>query len=133
LGNSALLANVRFRPIADISRSCDDCSMNAKPFDWLRLGLSLFGYAIATIALSLMMNLTGDCAPDVQDCGETARRQSFVVLALGAAWLAYLIVRFVRDHKSLCPLSTGFGRNRPKADVSQSCHTLCDPNSEPTL
>jgi hypothetical protein len=74
--------------------------MNATPSDWLRLGLSLVGYGIATIALSLMMNLTGDCGPGVEDCGETARRLSFVVLGLGAAWLIYLIVRFVRHHRA---------------------------------
>jgi hypothetical protein len=74
--------------------------MKAKPSDWLRLTLPLLGYAVATIALSLMMNLTGDCGSAVQNCGETARRLSFVVLALGAAWLVYLVVRFVRDHKS---------------------------------
>ena len=98
-GKLQALPNVRFPPIADISRSCDDRPVNAKPSDWLRLGLTLLLYAVATIALALMMNFTGDCGPDVQDCGETARKLSFVVLALGAAWLVYLVVRFVRDHK----------------------------------
>ena len=73
--------------------------MNAKPSDWLRLCLSLVGYAVAIIALSLMMSLTGDCGPGVENCGETARRLSFVVLAFGTAWLVYLVVRFVRDHR----------------------------------
>ena len=83
--------------------------MNAKPSDWLRLALSLLSYGVATIALSLIMNLTGDCGPEVQNCGETARQLSFVVLALGAVWLGYLVVRFVRDHRAQCPLSTQSG------------------------
>lgn len=73
--------------------------MKAKPSGWLRLGLSLLGYAVATVALSLMMNLTGDCEPGVEKCGETARRLPFAVLALGAAWLVYLVIRFVRGHR----------------------------------
>jgi hypothetical protein len=72
--------------------------MKATPSEWLRLGLSVVGCAVAAIALSLMMNLTGDCGPEVENCGETARQLSFVVLALGAAWLVYLVARFVRDH-----------------------------------
>ena len=74
--------------------------MNAKPSDWIRLFLSMFGYAAATFALALMMNMTGDCGYEVQDCGETARQLSFVVLALGALWLVYLVVQFVRDHRA---------------------------------
>ena len=74
--------------------------MRAKSTDWVRLALSLLGYAVATIALALIMNVTGDCGPDVQNCGETSRRLSFGVLAVGAAWLVYLVVRFVRDHKA---------------------------------
>ena len=74
--------------------------MNAKPSDWLRLGLSLLGYAGATIALAMFMNITGDCGPDVKNCGNTARQLSFVVLALGAAWLVYLVVAFIREHRS---------------------------------
>ncbi len=73
--------------------------MNAKPSDWLRLGLSLLGYGVATIALFFVMNLTGDCGPGVHNGGETARRLSFVVLALGAAWLVYLVVRFVSGYR----------------------------------
>jgi hypothetical protein len=73
--------------------------MNAKPSDWVRLTLSMLGYALATIALALMMNITGDCAPHVEDCGETARKLSFVVLGLGVVWLIYLAVRFARDHR----------------------------------
>jgi hypothetical protein len=74
--------------------------MNAKPSDWLQLFLSMLGYAAATFALALLMNATGDCGYEVHNCGETSRRLSFVVLALGAAWLIYLVVRFVRDHRA---------------------------------
>ena len=74
--------------------------MKATPSDWLRLFLSMLGYAAAAFALALMMNMAGDCGYEVQNCGETARQLSFVVLALGALWLIYLVVRFVRDHRA---------------------------------
>ena len=74
--------------------------MKAKPSEWLRLIFSLMGYAFAILALVMIMNLTGDCAPEAKDCGETSRQLSFAVLALGAAWLVYLVVQFLRDHKS---------------------------------
>jgi len=48
---------------------------------------------------ALMMNLGGDCGPDVEHCGETARALSFVVLGLGVAVALFLIVRFVRTHR----------------------------------
>ena len=72
--------------------------MRARRSDWLRLGLSVAGYALVTILISLMMNLTGDCGPEVENCGETARQLSFVALAVGVAWIGYIIVRFVRKH-----------------------------------
>ncbi len=84
----------------EIGASCDDCPMNARLSDWLRLCLSLLAYAVAIFTVSLMMNLSGDCGPGVENCGETARRLSFVLLAFGAAWLVYLVVRFVRDHRA---------------------------------
>lgn len=74
--------------------------MNAKLSDWLRLCFSLVASSVATIAIALMMNLTGDCGLGVETCGETARRLSFIVLALGGAWLIYLAVRFFRDHRA---------------------------------
>ena len=73
--------------------------MNAKPADWLKLGLTLVGLAVATEVVSLLMNLTGDCGPEVEHCGETARQLSFVVLGLGTLLAAYLVIRFVRDHR----------------------------------
>jgi hypothetical protein len=74
--------------------------MNATPSDWVGLFLSLLGSAVATIALALLMNLTGDCGGGVQNCGDTARQLSLAVLALGAAWLVYLVVSFLRRHTS---------------------------------
>ena len=89
-----------FHPLRTLGRCVSIERMNAKPSDWIRLILSLLGYAAAAFALALLMNRTGDCGYEVQDCGETARRLSFVVLALGVAWLSYLVVRFVHDHRA---------------------------------
>jgi len=73
--------------------------MNAKPFDWLKLGVTLVAVAVVTEFVALLMNATGDCGPGVEHCGETARQLSFVVLGVGAIWPVYLIIRFVRDHR----------------------------------
>ena len=70
--------------------------MKARPFQWLSLALALLGSTIAIIAGAALLNFTGDCAPQVTNCGETGRRASFVVLSLGTVWLVYLVVRFVR-------------------------------------
>ena len=68
----------------------------ASASDWLRLLISMTGYALAAFALALLLNFPGDCAPEVTDCGAGRRKASFVVLGLGAAWLVYLLVRFLR-------------------------------------
>lgn len=72
----------------------------ASASDWFRLGASIAGYALAALGLALLVNAGGDCGPEVEDCGEGRRIASFVVLALGVAWLAYLVARFLRDPKS---------------------------------
>ena len=53
-----------------------------------------------TEGISLVMNFTGDCDPGVERCGETARQLSFAVRGLGALCVIYLVVRFVRSHRS---------------------------------
>jgi hypothetical protein len=68
--------------------------------DWKKLLLSMLGYAVAALALALMLNIPGDCRPEVTNCGEGRRQASFVVLVLGIAWLVYLFVRFRRDPKN---------------------------------
>ena len=95
--------------------------MNAKLSDWLRLCFSLVASAVATIALALMMNLTGDCGPGIENCGETARRLSYVVLALGSAWLIYLAVRFFRDHRA-CDDRL---KRQPKTDIGSLQLSCC--------
>jgi hypothetical protein len=74
--------------------------MRPKPSDYLRLGLSLSGYAIAIVGFALLLNFPAECAPEITNCGEGRRQASFVVLALGITWLGYLIARFVRDPKN---------------------------------
>jgi len=71
--------------------------MKPRPSDWLKFGLALALSLVAILGIALLLNFTGDCAPGVTDCGEPQRRASFVVLGLGAAWLAYLVIRFVRS------------------------------------
>jgi len=73
--------------------------MNARLTDWLKLGATLLVVAALSEIAALMMNLGGDCGPDVEHCGETARALSFVVLGLGVAVALFLIVRFVRTHR----------------------------------
>jgi hypothetical protein len=71
--------------------------MKARPSDWLKFGVALALSLVAILGMALLLNFTGDCAPGVTDCGEPQRRASFVVLGLGAVWVAYLVVRFVRS------------------------------------
>lgn len=70
--------------------------MKARPADWFSFLLAFVGSAIAVVTAAALLNFTGDCAPQVTNCGEMARRASFVVLGLGVVWLVYLVVRFVR-------------------------------------
>ena len=71
--------------------------MKTRPSDWLTFGLALIGSIIAIVCVALLLNFTGDCAPDVTDCGEPQRYASFVVLGLGVVWVVYLVVRFIRS------------------------------------
>jgi hypothetical protein len=71
--------------------------MRARLSDWITLAVALVGSALASLTLALLLNFSGDCAPQMTNCGEARRYASFVVLALGAACVAYLVVRFVCD------------------------------------
>lgn len=71
--------------------------MKARPSNWLTFCLALGGSTIAIVVTALLLNFTGDRAPSVTDCGKTGRRLSFVVVAVGILWLAYLVVRFIRS------------------------------------
>lgn len=57
----------------------------------------MVGSIIAVVGFAGLLNLGGDCAPEVTNCGEPQRLASFVVLAFGVVWLGYLIVRFIRS------------------------------------
>lgn len=72
-------------------------TMKARRANWLSFGLALVGSLLAIIGAAGLLNLTGDCAPEVTNCGEPRRQASFVVLGLGVVWLIYLVVRFVRS------------------------------------
>ena len=71
--------------------------MKARPSDWLSFIVALIGSIIAIVSVAGLLNLHGDCAPEVSNCGEPQRRAFFVVLGLGVVWLGYLIVRFIRS------------------------------------
>jgi ABC-type nickel/cobalt efflux system permease component RcnA len=71
--------------------------MKARVSDWLSFALAFAGSTIAILAVVGLLNLTGDCAPEVTNCGEPQRRASFVILGLGVVWLIYLVVRFIRS------------------------------------
>ena len=73
--------------------------MNAKLAEWLRLVFALVSTAVATFALSLLMNLTGDCELEVHSCGEPARQLTFLVLGFGVVLITFFVVRFVRNHR----------------------------------
>ena len=73
--------------------------MRARFSDWITLVLALASSALATLAIALMLNFPGDCAPDIANCGEGRRYFSFVVMVLGAAWLVYLVVRFIHPRR----------------------------------
>ena len=66
-----------------------------QPFAGRRLMITVV--CLATLGIALMLNFPGDCAPDIANCGEGRRYFSFVVMVLGAAWLVYLVVRFIRN------------------------------------
>jgi hypothetical protein len=58
--------------------------------------LALSGIVLATVVASFLLNFTGDCGPEVTNCGETSRRISFVVESLGLLAVIWLVLRFVR-------------------------------------
>ena len=62
---------------------------------WLRFGVILAAWLTAIVAITLMLNLTGDCGPDVPNCGETPRRISFVLLAFGLIGIGFYAIRFI--------------------------------------
>jgi hypothetical protein len=66
---------------------------------WRRVGRYVavaVSLVLVVVTIAAALNLTGDCYSGVRDCGEGARRLSFVVLGAGAIALAYLVYRFFR-------------------------------------
>jgi ABC-type nickel/cobalt efflux system permease component RcnA len=71
--------------------------MKAWPSNWLTFSLALIGSIIAIVVAVGLLNLAGDRATEVTDCGDPQRRASFVVLGLGVVWIVHLVVRFIRS------------------------------------
>ena len=63
--------------------------------DWLRFAGNVLAALIVVVVTALLLNLTGDCAPDVTNCGEPSRRLSLVILAFGLIGVATYAVLFV--------------------------------------
>lgn len=63
---------------------------------WFEFALTVFCALVVTLVFAAMLNITGDCMPEVTDCGEFQRRLSFLVLANGAIGLGYYIFLFLR-------------------------------------
>jgi hypothetical protein len=71
--------------------------------NWPRLGRYLIAAVVliaSTLMVVMMLNLSGDCALEVRDCGEGARRISFFILGAGVLALTCLVYRFFRDPRS---------------------------------
>jgi hypothetical protein len=67
---------------------------------WVRFAGNVFAALVVIGMTVLLLNFTGDCAPEVTNCGEPSRRLSSVVLAFGLIGVGYYAVLFVsRRHK----------------------------------
>lgn len=70
--------------------------------NWPRLGnyvLAAIFLILTTLLIAGLLNFTGDCSPEVTDCGGTGRRLSFGVVGGGALALAYMTYRFIRGQR----------------------------------
>ena len=61
-----------------------------------RVGVAVSWIAIG-VGLSFFLNVGGDCAPDVQDCGQTMRLISFVILGLSLLCAALALSKRPND------------------------------------
>jgi hypothetical protein len=71
--------------------------------NWARLGryvIAILAVTLSVLMIAGLLNLTGDCAYGVRDCGGGARRFSFAVLGAGMLALAYLIYRYLGGPRS---------------------------------
>jgi hypothetical protein len=55
----------------------------------------MIAWLLGAELIALLLNMTGDCRPEVSNCGETARLISFGVLAIGAVGAAITIARHI--------------------------------------
>ena len=78
-----------------------DGRKQTRSLDWLKLGLVLALSVAAILSIVLLLNVPGDCAPRIADCGDAGRGASFVLLGVGGAWLIYIVIRFVRSPNQL--------------------------------
>lgn len=67
--------------------------------DWARFALTLVGWTLALITIAGLLNFTGDCGPEVRDCGEVQRRISALILAFGFLGLGYYSFIFIAGRK----------------------------------
>jgi hypothetical protein len=66
---------------------------------WLKFIVMLIVWRGFLLCIALMLNLTGDCAPEIRSCGEGARELSFLVLAFGGIGLGYYSFLFNRRRR----------------------------------
>jgi hypothetical protein len=67
--------------------------------DWLQFGGNLVAALVVIVVTALLLNLTGDCAPNVTDCGEMSRRLSVAILAFGLIGVGYYAVLFISQRR----------------------------------
>ena len=66
---------------------------------WLGFSLTVIGWLLAIFAVTMVLNLTGDCGPEVTNCGETPRRISFLVDAFGLIGVGYYAFLFLSGRR----------------------------------
>ena len=62
-------ARVRFPPITDTARAWDRETVKARLSDWMTFVLTFVGSIVTLIGVAFVLNFTGDCTPEVTDCG----------------------------------------------------------------
>ena len=67
--------------------------------DWIKFIAVAIGWIVMVVTASFLLNFTGDCGPEVANCGEASRRISFVVLAFGLIGLGYYVCLFIRQQR----------------------------------
>jgi hypothetical protein len=50
-------------------------------------------WLITAAVLSLILNMTGDCRPEIANCGDSQRHISFAIVGIGVVTAAWPIIR----------------------------------------